>query len=93
MDEHGACSHKVDYVTVFWRNPEGHPNRITDSRVTAILLNGLILPIGHQSFSIVYLCNIFLDGPNSGKKINYFSKQKLNLNSKKDTLTCGNVSL
>ena len=30
-------------------NPEGHPNCITVSKVTAILLNGLILPIGEAS--------------------------------------------
>ena len=27
-------------------NPEGHPNHITGSKVTVILLNGRILPIG-----------------------------------------------
>ena len=38
----GAFSHKIDYVTFFREiiNPEGHLNRITDSKVTAILLNG-----------------------------------------------------
>ena len=47
----GAFSHKVDYVMTFKEilNPEGHPNRITGSKVTAILLNGLILPIGGAS--------------------------------------------
>ena len=30
-------------------NPEGHPNRTTGSKVTAILLNGWILPIGGAS--------------------------------------------
>ena len=30
-------------------NPEGHPNCITGSKVTAILLNGWILPIGGAS--------------------------------------------
>ena len=30
-------------------NLEGHPNRITGSTVTAILLNGWILPIGGSS--------------------------------------------
>ena len=34
----GAFSHKIDYA-------EGHLNRITGSRVTAVLLNGCILPI------------------------------------------------
>ena len=46
--EDGAFSHKIDYVTIFRKilSLEGHPNRITDSRNTAILLNGRILPIG-----------------------------------------------
>ena len=35
-----------DSVTI---NLEGHPNRITGSRVTAIFLNGWILPIGGAS--------------------------------------------
>ena len=30
-------------------NPEGHQNRITGSKVTAILLKGWILPIGGAS--------------------------------------------
>ena len=38
----GAFSHKIDYV-------EGHLNFITGSRVTAILLNGWILPFGGAS--------------------------------------------
>ena len=47
-DADGAFSHKLDYVTIFKDilNPEGHPNRITGLKVTAILLNGWILPIG-----------------------------------------------
>ena len=46
-----AFSHKIDYVTFFWEilNPEGHPNCITGSKVTAILLNGWILTIGGAS--------------------------------------------
>ena len=45
---YGTLSHKIDYVTIFWEilNLEGHLNRITGSRVTAILMNGWILPIG-----------------------------------------------
>ena len=37
----GASGHKIDYVTIFKEslNPEGHPNRITGSKVTVILLN------------------------------------------------------
>ena len=51
MVEVGAFSHKIDYVIIFkeiW-NPEGHPNCITGSKVTAILMNGWILPIGGAS--------------------------------------------
>ena len=48
MVEDGAFSHKIDYVTIFLEilNLEGHQNHVTGSRVTAILLNGWILPIG-----------------------------------------------
>ena len=51
MIEDGAFSHKVDYVTIYYEiiNLKGHPNRITGSRVTAIFLNGWILPIGGAS--------------------------------------------
>ena len=47
MFEDGAFSHKIDYVTILYEilNLEGHLNCITGSRVTAILLNGWILPI------------------------------------------------
>ena len=43
----GAFSHQIDYVTIFKEilNPEGHPNRITGSKVTAILLNGGFCPL------------------------------------------------
>ena len=43
----GASSHKIDYITIFLENinPEGHQNRNTGSRVTAIVLIGLIFPI------------------------------------------------
>ena len=51
MVEDGAFSHKIDYVNFFWEilNPEGHPNRMTGSKVRAILLNEWILPIGGAS--------------------------------------------
>ena len=51
MVEDGAFRHKIDCVTIFKeiRNLEGHPNCITGSKVTAILLNGWILPIGGVS--------------------------------------------
>ena len=47
----GALSHNIDYVTIFEKilNTEGHQNRITGSKVTQILLNGWILPIGGAS--------------------------------------------
>ena len=51
MFEYGAFSHKIDCVTIFWEilNLEVHPNRITGSGITAILLNEWILPIGGAS--------------------------------------------
>ena len=46
MVEDGAFSHKIDFVTILEiLNLKGHQTRITCSRVTAILLNGWILPI------------------------------------------------
>ena len=49
--EDGAFSHKIDYVTNFKEilNLEEHPNRITGSKVTAVLLNGWIFPVGGAS--------------------------------------------
>ena len=51
MVEDGAFIHKIDYNTLFWEilNLKGHLNRITGSTITAILLNGLILPFGGAS--------------------------------------------
>ena len=51
MNEDGAFSHTIDLFTFFQEilNLEGHPNRITSSRITAILLNWWILPIGGAS--------------------------------------------
>ena len=48
MVEDGAFIHKIDYGKYFLENLnlEGHPNLITGSKVTAILLNGWILPFG-----------------------------------------------
>ena len=50
MVGNGALSHKIDLL-IFWEilYLEGHQNRTTGSRVTAILLNGWILPIGEAS--------------------------------------------
>ena len=51
MVEDGAFSHKIDYVAIFYKilNLEEHQNLITGSKVTAILLNVWILPIGGAS--------------------------------------------
>ena len=51
MVEDGDFSHKRDYVTNLKEilNLDGHPNRITGSKVTPILLNGWALPIGGAS--------------------------------------------
>ena len=56
----GAFSHKIDYLPFFYEilNPKGHPNRITDSKVTVILLNGGFLPIGGASSGRVYACSL-----------------------------------
>ena len=46
-----SSSYKIDYVIVIktFLNPEGHPNRISGSKVKVILLEGWILPIGGVS--------------------------------------------
>ena len=51
MVEDGAFSHKIGYVTICKEilNLEGHRNRITGSKITAILLNEWILSIGEAS--------------------------------------------
>ena len=51
MVDDSAFSHKIDNITIFKeiQNHKGHPNRIAGSRVTAILLNGWILPIDGAS--------------------------------------------
>ena len=50
MVEDGDFSHK-NCVTIFKEilNLEKHPKRITGSKVTVILMNGWILPIGGAS--------------------------------------------
>ena len=50
MVRNGAFSHKIDYITIFLEihNLEGHQTPMTGSRVTAILLNGWIIPIGQS---------------------------------------------
>ena len=44
--KNGASSHKTNYIEILSEilNLEGHLNRYIGSKVTAILLNGLILP-------------------------------------------------
>ena len=56
----GASSHKIDYVRKLYgiENLEGHQDRITGSRVMAILLNGLILPIGEVATGRVCACSL-----------------------------------
>ena len=51
MVKNGAFSHELDYVTIFKEilNLEEHPNRITGSKVMAILLNWWVLLIGGAS--------------------------------------------
>ena len=51
MAGNGAFGLEIDYITVSWDilNLKGHQNCITGSRVTAILLNGWISPIGGAS--------------------------------------------
>ena len=51
MVEDSAFSYKIAYVSHFKKilNLKGHPNCITGSKVTAILLNGWILPIDGAS--------------------------------------------
>ena len=46
-----ASSYKIDYIIGIktFLNPKGHQNRITGTKVTAILLMGWILPNGGSS--------------------------------------------
>ena len=46
-----SSSYKIDYVIVIktFLNPDGHQNRISGLKVTAILLKGWILPTGEAS--------------------------------------------
>ena len=51
MVQDGALCHKIEYVASFWEilNLEGHLNCIISPRVTAIWLNGWILPFDGSS--------------------------------------------
>ena len=56
----GTFSQKIEYVTIIKGilNPKEHPNRITGSKVMAILLNGWIFPIGGGSSGRVCACSL-----------------------------------
>ena len=56
----GASSRKIDYVNKFLEilNLKGHQNRISGSRVTAILLNGWTLLIGEAASGRVCACSL-----------------------------------
>ena len=52
--------YKIDYVVLIesFLNPEGYQNRISGSKVTVILLKGLILPIGGVHWGRVHTCSL-----------------------------------
>ena len=54
----GSFSHKIDYVQISEEilNFEGHLNLVIGSNVTAILVNGGILPSAGGSTGRVYVC-------------------------------------
>ena len=56
-------------------NPEGHPNRITGSKVMAILLNWWILPIGWASSGSVCACSLRSRLVWKAQQIFYFKKE------------------
>ena len=58
MVKNGASSHKTNYIDIFSEilNLGGHQNCCIGSKVTAILLNGLILPTGGASSERVCAC-------------------------------------
>ena len=75
MVEDFAFSHRIEYVEICYDilNLKGHHNRTTSSRVTAIFLNGLILPIGGGSAINGATTSSFINLPwtkNKGDKIN-----------------------
>ena len=54
--KNGASSHETNYTTTFFfeiLNLEGHINRCVCSQVTAILLNGWIVPTGEVALGRV----------------------------------------
>ena len=56
----GGFSHKIEKFYKFWGilNPKGQQNKIIGSKVSAILLNGLMWPIGgvHREGSASAAC-------------------------------------
>ena len=60
MVEDGAFSHKIDYFTFIQEilNLKGHHNRIIGFKVTAILQNGWVLPMGGVASGRVCACSL-----------------------------------
>ena len=58
--KNGASTHKTNYIDILKEilNPEGHQNHCIGSKVTAILLNGGILPTGGASSGRVCSCSL-----------------------------------
>ena len=58
-----SSSYKIDNVTQVYDilNPEGHQNSITGSKLRAVLLKGLILPVGGVA-SVKGLCTACVAG-------------------------------
>ena len=58
--KNGASSHKTNYIDIFPEilNLEGHLNRCMGLTVTAILLNGWILPTGGVAFGEGLPCRL-----------------------------------
>ena len=60
MVKDGTLSHKIDYNKNWLKilNLKVHENRNTGSRVTGILLNGWIFPIGGVALERVCACSL-----------------------------------
>ena len=69
-----ASNHKIGYVKQVWKilNLKGNQNLINGSKVTAILLEGLILPVGGVVSGRVCACSLRrrLVYPNSLASVN-----------------------
>ena len=55
-----AISHKIDYVGTLYEiiSYQGHPNCMTGSRDTAMLLKGWIFPFGEVASGSVCACSL-----------------------------------